>query len=57
MTGLTSKQEDVIMEGLNNAGRSKVIRNYCNNLGKCWTDLSKEEGDELIKMLDYMPLL
>jgi len=51
---LTFRQKDVIRKSLPYSMRRKAINEYCENLKKSWTDLSKEEAtiliDQLIKM-------
>lgn len=55
MKELTDIQKEVIFESLKFAGRRKVINDYCTYLGKVWTDLSEEEANRLIEILNHMP--
>lgn len=51
---LTFRQKDVIRKSLPYLMRRKAINEYCENIKKSWTDLSKEEAiiliDQLVKM-------
>jgi len=51
---LTFRQKDVIRKSLSYYMRRKAINEYCENLEKSWTEISKEEAtilmDQLVKM-------
>jgi hypothetical protein len=49
------RQKNLVIKSLRYLGRHKKISQYCDEFGKGWTELSFDEANNLIRMLDKMP--
>lgn len=52
---ITFKQKNLVIKSLRYMERHKKISQYCDESGKDWTELSFDEANNLIRMLDKMP--
>jgi len=49
------RQKNLVIKSLRYMERHKKISQYCNEFEKGWTELSFDEANNLIRMLDKMP--
>jgi hypothetical protein len=52
---ITFRQKNLVIKSLRYMERHKKISQYCDESGKGWTELSFDEANNLIQILDKMP--
>jgi hypothetical protein len=52
---ITFRQKNLIIKSLQYTKRHKKICQYCDESGKGWAELSFDEANNLIRILDTMP--
>lgn len=53
-SSMTVRQKNLVVKSLRYMSRHKKINQYCDECGKNWNELSFDEANNLIKMLDKM---
>ncbi len=53
-SSMTVRQKNLVVKSLRYMSRHKKISQYCGECGKNWNELSFDEANNLIKMLDKM---
>jgi len=52
---ITFRQKNLVIKSLRYMERHKKINQYCDESEKGWTELSFDEANTLIRILDKMP--
>lgn len=53
-SSMTFRQKNLVIKSLRYMDRHSKISQYCDECGKCWTELSFDEANDLVRILDKM---